>query len=174
MTAPVEESDIKPITHSGSPTGVVLHIKEETKDLQNIEGAAFSTPSSPDHSPLSPLMEIIPPPLSHQLEVKTPLETATAVTSSNTNSTPTQGLQSLSEIQPTPCMLYPSWIFVAISNALVYSDWKSDRWRKKPCTRPPGLGRRPWIPSDFWRSPWINLSDLHWPQPASSRKFGVV
>jgi hypothetical protein len=110
MTAPAAESDIKPITHP--PTDVVLpvHTKEKI-DLQNNEDAAFSTPlSAVNHSPPSPLMEIIPPPLSHQLQVTTvtPLETATAVASSNTNSTPTQELQSLSEMQHTPCRLFPS------------------------------------------------------------------
>ena len=113
MAAPTAESDIKSITHQ--PTGVVLHTTDKTlqaaNNLQNDKDAAFSTPLSPvNHSPPSPLMEIIPPPLSHQLQVTTPLESATAVmvASSNNNSTSTQDLQSLSEIQHTPCRLYPS------------------------------------------------------------------
>ena len=113
MAALAAESDIKPITHP--PTDVVLHAKDKTlratTDLQNDhdKDAASSTPSSPEsHSPSSPLMEIIPPPLSHRLQVTTPLESVTAISSSNTNSTSTQELQSLSEIQHTPCRLYPS------------------------------------------------------------------
>jgi hypothetical protein len=112
------ESDMKPITPPLAPTGVILDSKDNdktlraaAKDLQNDNDAAFSTPLSPiNHSPPSPLMEIIPPPLSHQLQVTTPLESATAV-ASNTNPTSTRELQSLSEIQHTPCMLYPSWHF---------------------------------------------------------------
>ena len=116
MTAPAADSDIKPITHPLEPTSVVLHtIKDKTlraaEVLQNDKDIAFSTPLSPiNHSPpspASPLMEIIPPPLSHRLQVNAPLESATAVDSSNTNTTSTQELQSLSEIQleHTPCRL---------------------------------------------------------------------
>jgi len=106
MSAPEAESDIEPITHS--PTDVVLHIKEETKDLQNNKDAAFYTPLSPvNHSPPSPVMEIIPPPLSHRLRVTTPPESATAVVLSKTDSRSTdsrftQELQSSSEMQHTP------------------------------------------------------------------------
>lgn len=105
MTAPASESDIK-------------HTKEKTlraaKDLQNNNDAAFSTPLSPvNHLPPSPLMEIIPPPLSHRLQVTTPLESATAVGLSNTNFTSAQELQSLPEIQHMPCRLYPSGHFPA-------------------------------------------------------------
>lgn len=117
MAAPAAESDIKPVT----PTGVVLDVLLTTddtlqaaNDLQNDKDAAFSTPLSPvNRSPPSPLMEIIPPPLSHQqLQVTTPLESATPiVASSNNNSTSTQELQSLSKIHHTPCRLYPSWHF---------------------------------------------------------------
>ena len=123
MTAPAAESDTKPITlaHPLTPTGVVLHRDSKddktlkaAKDLQNDKEAAFSTPLSPiNHSPPSPLMEIIPPPLSHRLQVTTPLESPIAAASSNTNATSTQELQSLSEIQHTPCRLHPSWHFPA-------------------------------------------------------------
>ena len=113
MAAPAAESDIKPITHPPTGVDIVLHTKEKTlqaeKDLQNNNDTTVSAPLSPvDHSPPSPLMEIIPPPLSHRLQVTTPLESVTAVAPSNTNSTSTQELQSLSEIQHAPCRLYPS------------------------------------------------------------------
>ena len=110
------ESVMKPITHPLAPTIVVQHSKDSddktvtlraAKDLQNVklEDAAFSTPLSPiNHSPPSPLMEIIPPPLSYRLQATTPLEIATAA-SSNANTSSTQELQSLSEIQHTPCRL---------------------------------------------------------------------
>jgi hypothetical protein len=118
MASPAAESNIKPIiTHPPTGVDIVLHTKEKTlqaeKDLQNNnKEAAFSAPLSPvNHSPPSPLMEIIPPPLSHRLQVTTPLESVTAVAPSNTNSTSTQELQSLSEIQHAPCRLYPSWHF---------------------------------------------------------------
>lgn len=111
MTAPA--ADMKPITDALALTGIVLHSKDDktlraAKDLQIDKDATFSTPLSPiNHSPPSPLMEIIPPPLSHRLHVTTPLvpESAIAVASSNTNTTSTQELQSLSEIQHTPCRL---------------------------------------------------------------------
>ena len=113
------ESDMKPITPplALTSTSVVQHSKDDKalrlgagkdSDLQDDKDAAFTTPLSPiNHSPPSPLMEIIPPPLSHQLQVTTPLESSTAVDSSNINTTSTQELQSLSEIhwQHTPCRL---------------------------------------------------------------------
>lgn len=105
LTAPVSASDINPITH---PTpGVVSHTTTETvlpaaKDLQKSKEAAFSTPFSPvNHSPTTPLMEIIPPPLSHRLQVKTPLESTTSLASSDNNFTPTPERPEIQ--QHTPC-----------------------------------------------------------------------
>ena len=131
MSAPEAESDIKPIIRPLTPTGVVPHSKDDKtslaaklEDLQNDKDAALSTSLSPEnHSPPSPLMEIIPPPLSHRLQVTNPLESATAaVASSNTNTTSTQELQSLSELQHsehTPCRLHPSWHFSAQTSDLM-------------------------------------------------------
>jgi hypothetical protein len=110
------ESDMKPITLplALAPTLAGL-VQRDDKTLRAIKledsddkdpAFKFSTPLSPiNHSPPSPLMEIIPPPLSHRLQVTNPLESATAVASSNSNTTSTQELQSLSEIQHTPCRL---------------------------------------------------------------------
>jgi len=98
MTAPKAGSDINPITHPS--TGVVL---DTAKDLQNNKEAASLTipgPSSPvNRSPPSPVMEIIPPSLSHRLQVTTSLESAASVASSDTNFTSTS---ELTEIQHTP------------------------------------------------------------------------
>ncbi|KAF8810258.1 hypothetical protein BYT27DRAFT_7240806 [Phlegmacium glaucopus] len=71
MTTPVAESDIKPVTH---PPCAVVHTTEKilqaTRNLQESKQATPSIPLSPENqSPTTPLMEIIPPPLSHQQQV---------------------------------------------------------------------------------------------------------
>jgi len=101
MTAPVAGSDIKPITHPAAE--IIMRTAQESKQ------ATSSTPLSLENqSPTTPLMEIIPPPLSHRLQVTTPLESATPVASSDNDFVSTPELQSLTEIQYTPCRLYLS------------------------------------------------------------------
>lgn len=182
MIVPAAGSDVKPITHS---PGLVLHSTTEkilraVKDLQESKQATTPMPLSPEVS--SPLMEIIPPPSSHQLQVTTEQEESATSVAPDGNFTfaSEPQLSTTTQYTHTPCRLYPSWPLSTQTRIyahlmpLVYSDGKWDRWRKEPCTRPPGLGRRSWIPSDIRRSPCINLSDFHRSQPASSHKPGVV
>jgi hypothetical protein len=98
MTASASESDIDHTTEKTSRTA---------EDLWNNK-VTSSSPLSPVYRPPpSPIMEIIPPPLSHRLRVTTSLESATSVISesSDTNLTSTP---ELTEIPHTPCRLYPS------------------------------------------------------------------
>jgi len=95
---------------AGSDTklGIVLHttgkILRAAKNLHESKQETSSTTLSPSNrSPPTPLMEIIPPsPLSHRLQVTTPLESATLLASSDDNFKSTPELQPSTETQYIP------------------------------------------------------------------------